>query len=309
MPYPVETNGVNFASVSPPGYMFYWPDDPREHTYIIEATANGRPVGDFTLFVEDEISQLTADPPSEQRLSSNENLADDLLGTTLVLDEQNNTDENKVTYTAQAGLPKLNPSVSTPVAAPKSIRFRAEKTDYKASSRLTEAVYVLGDVNAGGAPEIISVPMVNYTVLHDPPGDNSYAYLDDSMTLKGIVNGLTLGARREAGAVAKGIPVYPSPWSSERSFDLERGRTDLEVPEETDISDFQDLEKTGLLQPRRPTPAAGAFTIAAALEAASGTLVVASGPLAFGVQLIKFPILAVSLDISFAVLTNEELNR
>ena len=262
---------------NPEGYMFYYPKEPRTHTYTIEATANGQPVEEFVLFVTDEISMMTEDPPDEQEFQT-------------VTDDEEGAD-NSTDYTITAGYPKMNRDEDPPLASPKKITFRAEKEGYVDSDAGEDLVTVLGDVPVGTAEKIVSIPIVNYTVLHDPPGDGSYAYLDDSMTLKGIVSGMTLMIDE------KEIPVYPSPWRDERKVD------DFKFEDDPDSgTEFKDMKDKGLLDTRdHPVPAAGAFTIAAVLEAASGALLVWSGPLAFAIQVVKIPILGVGLSSGTAI--------
>ena len=53
---------------NPEGFMFYYPPEPRTHTYTITATADGNPVSDFNLIVVDNVSQFTPDPAQEQAI-------------------------------------------------------------------------------------------------------------------------------------------------------------------------------------------------------------------------------------------------
>jgi len=262
---------------NPEGYMYYYPSEPREHTYIIEATANGNPVADFKLFIKDEISMITEDPPDEQEIQ--------------VASED--SDDNQTEYSIIAGYPKMNREVDPPLAAPKKITFRAEKEGYKDSDYIEDEVTVLGDVAVGSAEKIVSIPIVNYTVLHDPPGDGSYSYLDDTLSLKGIVSGMTIKIDE------KEVPVYPSPWRDEREVDDFEFKKD---PDATGDEDFKDMEDKGLLDSREhPVPAAATFTLAAIAEAATGALTVWAGPLAFAAQIAKIPILGVSLEAGTAI--------
>ena len=173
---------------NPEGYMYYYPPEPRTHTYTVTATANGNPVTDFTLFVTDEVSMMTPDPPEEQEFS--------------VQGEEG-------VYKMTAGLPKKTTD-DPPLAGTKTIKFRAEKDGYTDSDKVKDTVIVLGDVLEGSAAKIVSIPTINYTVLHDPPGDGSYSFLDESMSIKGIIFGMDIKIKDEE------IPVYPSPWSKER---------------------------------------------------------------------------------------------
>jgi hypothetical protein len=255
---------------NPEGYMYYYPPEPRTHTYTITATANGHAVEDFNLFVNDDISMMTPEPPSEQEL-----------GVT----------GSDAKYTITAGLPKLNRTVDPPIADQKYITFRAEKDKYAPSDTKWEWVTVLGDVAVGSAQRIVSIPVVNYTVLHDPPGDGSYSYLDDSMTLKGIVSGMTTTINQSE------VPVYPSPWRDEKSI---KGVT-FEKEPGVDTT-FQDLGSKGLLGSNRDVVSTGAaFTIAGLAEAASGFLIFLSGPAAFAAQLIKVPIIATAFEAGAAI--------
>jgi len=245
---------------NPEGYMYYYPPEPQTHIYIIEATANGNPVEDFTLFVTNEISMTTEDPPEEQE--------------TPVQGTQGE-------YEVKVGIPKLDRNLDPPLAAPKSIRFRAEKASYKASDHIEDEVIVLGDVSVGTAAKIISIPTINHLILHDPPGDGSYSYLEDSMTTKGYVWGMEFFPDTYQMHV-QGVPVYPSPWSHER----------------TSI----DLEDNAVVDARVPVWTAGAgFVPAAAIETATGALAVATGPIAWGIQLIKSAVFVAAREFGAAV--------
>jgi len=257
-------------SQNPEGYMYYYPPEPRAHTYVITATANGKPVVDFELFITDEVSMLTEDLPEEQEI-------------------QVQGEEER--YTVTAGLPRQDRSTSPPKAAPKRIIFRAEKEGYLASDSVADNVIVIGDVAVGSAQKIVSVPVVNYTVLHDPPGDGSYSYLDDSIKLKGIVSGMTLTIGE-----AK-IPVYPSPWRDERKvadFSFEK--------EPSSSTTFKDLEGKGLMgSDRTVTPAIGAFMLTGLAEAGVAAANFLTGPFAFITQVALIPILGVSLEAGTAI--------
>ena len=195
------------------------------------------------------------------------------------------------TYTITAGYPKMDRTADPPLAAPKWITFMAEKEGYYDSDLVKEGVTVLGDVPVGSAMNIVSVPVVNYMVLHDPPGDGSYSYVDDSMTLKGVVSGMSMTIGNEK------VPVYPSPWRNERKV---AGLTFNKDPGSDTTS--SDLAGKGLIgSDRTVMPAAGVFTLAAVAEGLSGIALFAAGPLAFAVQLVKFPILAVSLEAGTAI--------
>ncbi|MBI1923309.1 T9SS type A sorting domain-containing protein [Candidatus Poribacteria bacterium] len=256
------------AANNPEGFMFYYPPEPRIHTYTVTATANGNPVPDFTLLVTDDVSQFTADPAIEQEI--------------FIQGAQG-------TYTVTAGLPAADRTVDPPIAAPKRITFRATKDRYQDSEIVVQGVTVLGDVPVGSAARIVSVPIVNYLVLHDPPGDGSYASFEDSLTVKGIVSGMTINDK--IGTAHK-TPVYPSPWSDERKINGVKFEKEPDNPSE---SGFQDLGNKGLLGGRKSNSATGAFLIALPVEAATGLLVALTGPLAYAAQLIKLPILALSI--------------
>ncbi len=87
-------------------------------------------------------------------------------------------------------------------------------------------------VNARSASQIVSIPNINYLVLHDPPGDGSYSFIDDSLTVKGIVSNMQIRPRNthSVRGLDQDIPVYPAPWSLERNIHgvAERGLDDLE---------------------------------------------------------------------------------
>jgi hypothetical protein len=253
------------------GFMFYYPPEPQKHTYTIRATANGQPVGGFNLTVTDDISQTTADPAQPQ--------------------EPIFIDSSEVKIEITAGLPRLDREQDPPLAAAKWVKFEAKKEGYKDSDALRDSVIVLGDVPVGTAARIVSIPVVNYFVLHDPPGDGSYAYLDDSMTMKGVVGGMQLEI--EDGE----IPVYPSPWTREREIDGFTGG--------------DDLGKKGLLGYQDSDPTGGRFALEAVIEAVSGAVVVVKGPVGYAIQLAKVGafagVMASDLYVQYEVSPNRHL--
>ncbi|MBM3239117.1 T9SS type A sorting domain-containing protein [Candidatus Poribacteria bacterium] len=249
---------------NPEGYMYYYPPEPRKHEYTIKATANGQPVKGFTLFVTDEVSMTTEDPPTEQQIDAGEEVSE-------------------VKYTIIGGLPKKTDD-DPPLAAPKKIRVRAIMEGYLDSDTVEDEVTVLGEVAVGTAAKIVSVPIVNYTVLHDPPGDGSNAYLDDSMTIKGLVAGLQVKLNDVE------IPVYPSPWRTERKI------KDFEFEKDPDSeTEFKDLKDKGLLGYRNSDPTLGHFTWAAVVEAVGGAYVVSLGPGGYAIQLVKMGVKAAAI--------------
>jgi hypothetical protein len=244
---------------NPEGYMYYYPPEPRKHEYTIKATANGQPVKGFTLFITDEVSMTTEDPPTEQQIDAGE-------------------EEDEVKYTITGGLPKKTDD-DPPLAAPKKIRVKAIMEGYLDSDTVEDEVTVLGEVAVGTAAKIVSVPIVNYTVLHDPPGDGSNAYLDDSMTIKGLVTGLQLQLNDVK------VPVYPSPWRTERKvkdFEFEKN------PDST--TEFKDMKDKGLLGYQDSESTGAQFAFAAILELASGGYIVALGPVGYALQVAKLAI-------------------
>jgi len=249
-------------SDNPEGYMYYYPPEPRTHTYTITATANGNPVEDFTLFVTDEVSMMTPDAPEEQEAF--------VPG-----------DEGE--YTILAGLPKQTTD-EPPLAASKQVTFKGTKDGYLNSDPLDDLVTVLGDVAIGTAAKIISVPVVNYTVLHDPPGDGSHSNLEDSMVIRGLLTGMQIQLEDE------NIPVYPSPWRSERKV------KDFEFEKEPGSdTQFKDMGDKGLLGYRNSDPALGHFTWAALLEVGTGAGIVATGPVGYALQVAKLGIKAAAI--------------
>ncbi|MBU1615916.1 hypothetical protein KJ693_11505, partial [bacterium] len=238
---------------NPEGYMYYYPPEPRTHTYTVTATANGNPVTDFNLFVTDEVGMLTEDAPGEQELFVS-------------------GDEGE--YIMTAGLPKKTTD-DPPLAAPKKIKFRAEKKGYKESDPVSDTVTVLGEVAEGSAAKIVAVPIMNYLVLHDPPGDKSYSYLDDSMTIKGIITNVNIKIDGD-----KEIPVYPSPWidSIKTSGGLD--------------PNYPDLKDNGLIGYKNSDPTFGYFLAGAAIEAVSGSAMLVNGALAWAIRLAKLGVLA-----------------
>ncbi len=124
--------------------------------------------------------------------------------------------------------------------------------------------------------------VVKYMVLHDPPGDASYSYLEDTMTAKGVVTGMKIKLKD------RDIPVYPSPWSVERTIVDDNIDVDFDNIKEED----KDLGKQGLLGNRDSISSGGVFAIAATVELAVGSTVVLIGPAAYALQVAKFPVAA-----------------
>jgi len=261
--------------------MYYYPPALQVFTYKISATANGNPVTDFTLYVTDNVSQMTDDLADEKAFTTT---ADNF--------EVDATNKHIVEYTVSGGLPEMSAD-EVPEVRPKSIKFRAEKDAYEKSIAYPKEITVLGDRAVGEAQKVVSIPTVNYMVLHDPPGDGSYAYIDDSLTIKGILRGMQLKINDTE------IPVYPSPWSSERTIkdiywedvydDDANSPTygQLIHPKVT-----EDLGNKGLLGYRDSDPTLGWFALNAVTEAGVGAGIVALGPVGYALQLIKTPILA-----------------
>ncbi|MDI6781749.1 MAG: hypothetical protein QME49_06595, partial [bacterium] len=166
------------------GYMIYLPPpNSIGHTFTVKPTANGHPVGSFTLYIRDEVSMLTPDPPAEEKQMS---------------------DSNEYKYRMIAGLPKTTAD-DPPLAATKTVTFWVKKDGYLDSDKVTIEVTVLGDIDKGLMGDIVSLPSINYLVLHDPPGDGSYCYLDDSLTVRSFLWDVQLEIDRER----KKVPVYP----------------------------------------------------------------------------------------------------
>ena len=215
---------------NPEGYMFYYPPSPVQHTYTITATSNGHPVGDFTLYVEDEISMMTDDAPKEQMME--------------VIGEE-------AKFTVKGGRPKTTDD-APPLSAPKKVTFRVVKDGYEDSDPVEDEVIVLGDVPVGTAAKIIATPDINYTVLHDPPGDGSYSFLDDTITLRGFVKDMQISVD---GDEMEDVDVYPSHWD------------DVKEIEDWDDADKKDnLEDKGLLGNRDPENMTGYFAAGSILE-------------------------------------------
>ncbi len=204
------------------GYMIYLPSpNSIGHTFTVVPTAKGHPVGSFTLYVRDEVSMLTEDPPGEQTMRC---------------------DDKEYEYMMIAGLPKITTD-DLPLAAPKKITFWVKKDGYLDSDKVTIEVTVLGDISKGGMGDIIALPSINYLVLHDPPGDGSYSYIDDSLTVKSFMWNTHL----EIGMDRKTVPVYPEMWSGERWIKGNMWNNSW-IGEMTGNKDkFQDLEGKGIL--------------------------------------------------------------
>ena len=157
------------------------------------------------------------------------------------------------TYQITGGLPAMD-TQAPPNVVPKKISFQALKDGYRASDTKTDSVIVLGDRLQGTAAQIVSIPNINYLVLHDPPGDQSYAFVEDDLTVKGVVSGMKVLVEDDAA-----LPVFPAPWSVER--------------------DIQSDRPHGLLGKRDKVVDAGAsFAIASVIELATGASAIATGP-------------------------------
>lgn len=285
-----EELGFADSSDNPEGYMVYFPPELQTHAYEIRATANGNPVGNFTLKVTDNISQLDASPASQ------ETYPDPASERFEPIEGPATGEYTAAKYAITAGLPNYteveesDPDtyventladgtvVKVPKVLPKGISFQASKDGYADSDIYELSVTVLGDVAEGTAPEIVAVPNVNYLVLHDPPGDGSYSYLNDSMKIRGMLVGVTMKVKDTE------IPVYPSPWS------VERNMLNFTFNEAGDsgIAEFQDMEGKGIIGYRNSTPTIAGFAFAAVVEGASGALLAAApGPLSYALQLLK----------------------
>ena len=260
---------------NPEGYMLYFPPDIQEHTYTIKATANGNPVRDFSLKVRDDVSQLTADPADE-----------------IVYQAPETDEEGNGLYTMSAGLPNMtivvkdDPDtyleytlsdgttvVKVPKVLPKEITFRASKDGYEDSDIYTEEVTVLGDVTLGSEAELVSIPNINYLVLHDPPGDGSHAYMDDSLMVKGVIPQMKIRAKYGE------IPVYPSPWSVERTI----SGVNYQEVEGSD----QDLGKKGVHGYDQPDSVVLPYMLSATGESISGLGVLLPGPIGLAAQVMR----------------------
>ena len=285
----------------PEGYMYYYAPELQTHTYTVEATANGNPVTDFTFFATDDISQFTVDAAAEKAYTA------EATGENFEVDE---VEKEKVKYTVIGGLPRasvvdesdastyfIDPDTKKrlPIALPKGIKFRAEKDGYQPSPNYTQEVTVLGEIAVGVAQKIVAIPNINYLVLHDPPGDESFAYIDDSLTMKGLVGSMTLEIDDEE------ISVYPSPWSGERKIKGVVWKEVWEVDEQGNRvvvkqPKVQDLGPKGLIGYKDSDPAVGWFGLAALAEVGVGAGVVALGPLGYAIQLVKMVGLTAVLD-------------
>ena len=246
----------DLAGNMPEGFMFYYPPNPRPHTYVLSATANGPPVEDFTLTVVDNIKQLTTDAAEPEQFFVSGSGFD---------------------YETVAGIPNVDRTVNPPVAGPKTISFEATKDGYLKGALTPPPVFVLGDVPTTAAPTVVSVPVVNYLVLHDPAGDQSYAFFEDTQTVKGVIRDMKI--RTQGG---QEIPVYPSPWSQEQTID----GVDFETDPDSD-TEFQNLRDRGLLGAR---DAESAFDIHSELrpeEQLAGAAAVVDGALGIFAQLLN----------------------
>ncbi|MBC8427740.1 hypothetical protein H8D98_00615 [bacterium] len=248
---------------NPEGYIYHYPPELRTHTYTITATSNGHAVADFTLFVTDDVSMMTDDAAVEVEV--------------FVAGEEGE-------YIIVGGLPKKTDD-DPPLAAPKRITFRAEKEGYKDSDGVEDEVIVLGERLVGTAAKIVSIPMVNYTVLHDPPGDGSYAFLDDTVTLKGMVKDMMIKVepdKHDSGW----IPVYPSAWSREREVE------DFSFAKIRDSdTEFKDMEEHGLLGYRNTENMTGYFVAGSLLELGLGIPSVAlAGKTGFAFKVAKLAV-------------------
>ena len=251
---------------NPEGYMYYYPPEPRIHTYTVRATANSHPVEEFSLLVTDGVSMMSKDPPEEQ---------------------EHRAQADSLDYVMTAGLPKRTED-DPPLAAPKQITFQITREGYEDSDTVTDSIIVLGDVEVGTAARTVSIPIVNYTVLHDPPGDGSYAFLDDALNISGMVLGMQIRIRDRE------IPVYPSPWRTERWVFGHHFAGSLGGDPDSDTN-FRDMEDKGLLGYRNSVPTLAAFSLAARLEGLTGAAIVALGPVGYVLQLAQVGIKAAAI--------------
>jgi len=273
---------------NPEGFMFYYAPQRQEHTYTITATANGNNVADFTLEVTDNISQTTTAPAPTMTYTATDGAYD--------TDTTGLNDDFVGLYTVVAGIPNAtvvdesNPDtyvettqddgtvVKVPRVLPKAITFRASKDGYETSDLTELEVTVLGDQSEGSVSEFVSIPNVNYLVLHDPGGDGSYSYLEDTMTVKGLLGGVKVKTRD-----GREIPVYPSPWSDSRVIGDKQSFDEA-------MEDDNNLGRQGLLGYRNPDSATGHYFGAAVAETIIGAGIVATGPLGYVAQILKMGI-------------------
>ncbi|MBP97402.1 hypothetical protein CMK18_15740 [Candidatus Poribacteria bacterium] len=304
------------------GYMIYYPTAPQEHTYVLKARANGRPVTDFNLIVTDGITDWSTNTIPTTTYSG-ANSGDGRFASV----EGDGLEDFYVTYKITAGKPRTSvvqendtstyeevtvsggrtEKIKIPKVLPKKIRFRATKNGYEDSEPVPSEVTVLGDVRTGEASNIVSVPEINYMVLHDPPGDGSYSYIEDSMRIKGMIEDVHMKVNDTY------IPVYPSPWSVERQID-DIDFSEFKTTEENeDIASRstkdRDLGNKGLLGYRDSDPTLGHFTYAAAAEGAFGVAVQAYGFSGYVVHLLKIGATAVGLSAGELVQYQVSPNR
>jgi len=196
------------------------------------------------------------------------------------------------TYTVVGGLPKMDTS-DPPNVLLKSISFQAKKDGYTASNTVNDSVTVLGDRLRGTDPQIVAIPNINYLVLHDPPGDGSKSFIDDSLTVKGIVNNMQIRPQGTVGnnGLNRDLRVFPAPWSIEREV-RQRGWDE----EEEEYGQFYlDYDETtgakGLLGNKDFDNAEVRFREGAVAESLIGGATVAMGPLSMFIQIIAASII------------------
>ncbi len=249
---------------NPVGYMYYYKPEPQEHTYTVKATANGHPVLGYQLIVTDNVSMITNDEAEEQQIPVNTEPDDEE-------DDEQMAARGKYDYTVVGGLPKPT-SDDPPLASPKTITFHAEAEGYEDSEPISDDVTVLGQIQKGDESKIVAIPSMNYSVLHDPPGDGSYSYFEDTARIKGMISNMQIRVPADwdwsrLSMDYPSIPVYPAPWSDNREY----------LP--------GDLEKVRLLDDQDPKNMQGYFVAGALIEAYKGGLSLLVGPYAYLVRL------------------------
>ncbi|HEX30042.1 TPA: T9SS type A sorting domain-containing protein [Candidatus Poribacteria bacterium] len=139
--------------------------------------------------------------------------------------------------TVVGGLPKLEfDEDNNPYAGQKTITFQAIKENYEDSDTIQDHVVVLGDRPKGGAEQVIVIPNVNYLVLHDPPGDDSYSYIDDTGVIRGAIRSMQLSFN--GNWIAMHPLIGDASWSTrsiDPAFEENEGRWLLDVYRDDDV--------------------------------------------------------------------------
>ena len=266
-----QENDLDDVSIK--GILPYNSSEPIVFIYTVTATTElGDPVNEYTLTVHNNVSMTEpreAEDYTKVAPSGNEIEIMVDVGIPAVRDT-GEVDED--------GHPIIEP-------LPKSIKFTASKDGYLTDvepkeddedglSVVERKIVVLGDLPMEEAVHKVSVPKITYFVLHDPPGDGSYSYVDETMTFKGIVDGMTF--KLPYG----GLNVYTDLFG----YWLSSDESEVKVYPSLAI---RDKDNVGLIGSRESTDAGTIFYTEIAREGVKMITEAAVGPLLKNIPLIN----------------------